>query len=192
MAKKVFVSYKYADSNVHSLNGSFFTYTPTTVRDYVTKFQNRLQNTGIMIYKGEKDGEDLSYLSENTIWEKLKDRIHDSSVTVVFISPNMRTPCVLDRNQWIPWEIAFSLREQPRNDRISRSNALLFVILPDKNNSYHYYNYMTHFDIVKANIDNGYAPVVKWETFMGNIAFYIDKAERQKQETPTNKIVKSV
>lgn len=58
MAKKVFVSYKYADDSVYPLNGSFYS---TTVRTYVDKFETRVENNGFCIYKGEKDGEDLSY-----------------------------------------------------------------------------------------------------------------------------------
>lgn len=188
MARKVFVSYKYADDSVYPLNGWY----GTTVRTYVDKFEHRVGNNGICIYKGEKDGEDLSHLSENTIWEKLKDKIRDSSVTAVFISPNMREIYKSDSDQWIPWEIAFSLREQTRNDWVSRSNALIFVILPDRSGSYQYYDYMIHFKIVRENIANGYATVVKWETFIGNIDFYINKALNQKEATPKDKIVKSV
>lgn len=80
MGKKIFVSYKYGDSQVENLT----IYENSTVRDYVTKFEEILDPSD-NIYKGESDGEDLSILSEETIWKKLKDRIYDSSVTVVFI-----------------------------------------------------------------------------------------------------------
>ena len=84
------------------------------------------------VYKGEHDGEDLSKLSENTIWEKLKDKILDSTVTIVFISSNMRETYKPDKEQWIPWEIAYSLREQMRSDRISHTKAILGVVLPNR------------------------------------------------------------
>ena len=83
-------------------------------------------------------------MSEATIWEKLKDRIYYSSVTVVFISPGMKENWKTERNQWIPWEISYSLKEVSRKNKngdaiTSRSNAIVAVVLPDENGSYSYY-----------------------------------------------------
>lgn len=139
MGKKIFVSYKYGDDQVENLSY----YENSTVRDYVTKFEDVLDSSD-NIYKGESDGEDLSVLSDDTIWEKLKDRIYDSSVTVVFISPGMKENLKLERDQWIPWEVSYSLKEVSRKNKngqavTSRSNAMLAVVLPDSNGSYSYY-----------------------------------------------------
>ena len=139
MGKKIFVSYKYGLDQVENLSY----YENSTVRDYVTKFEDILDSSD-NIYKGESDGEDLSVLSDDTIWEKLKDRIYDSSVTVVFISPGMKENWKLERDQWIPWEVSYSLKEVSRKNKngqavTSRSNAMLAVVLPDSNGSYSYY-----------------------------------------------------
>lgn len=61
----------------------------TTIRSYVDRMESYFDQT-TNIYTGESDNEDLSCFTENTIWEKLKDRIYDSSVTIVMISPNMK------------------------------------------------------------------------------------------------------
>lgn len=139
MGKKIFVSYKYSDSQVKNL--SF--YENSTVRDYVTKFEEILDPSD-NIYKGESDDEDLSNLLEDTIWQKLKDRIYDSSVTVIFISSGMKESGKADKEQWIPWEISYSLKEVSRKNKngdavTSRSNAMVAVVLPDANGSYSYY-----------------------------------------------------
>ena len=117
-------------------------YENSTVRDYVTKFEEILDPSD-NIYKGESEGEDLSSLSEETIWKKLKDRIYDSTLTIVMISPNMKTQ-QNERDQWIPWEISYSLKEVSRknkagNDVTSKSNAILALIIPDRDGSYSYY-----------------------------------------------------
>lgn len=144
MGYKIFVSYKYKDNSVYPLSSSRsgfpFPYgNPTTVRDYVDKLETYFDHTS-NIYKGESDNEDLSNYSDDAIWEKLKDRIFDSSVTIVMISPGMREPHRSERSQWIPWEISYSLRETTRGDRTSHSNAILAVVLPDY---LHQYNYFT-------------------------------------------------
>lgn len=139
MGKKIFVSYKYADDHVENLSIC----ENSKVRDYVTKFEEALDPTD-HIYKGESDGEDLSTLSEDTIWEKLKDRIYDSSITIVFISPKMKDWWTTEENQWIPWEVSYSLKEISRRNKnedpvTSRSNAMIAVVLPDETGSYAYY-----------------------------------------------------
>ena len=127
MGKKIFVSYKYADKNVAPLSDHRW-FNATTVRDYVDLQENYFDHTD-NIYKGESDDEDLSEYSEDTIWEMLKDRIFDSSVTIVMISPNMKEPNRSDRSQWIPWEVSFSLKETTRNDRTSHTNAMMAIVL---------------------------------------------------------------
>lgn len=139
MGSKVFVSYKYKDSNVHPIGGN----PNTIVRDYVNLVEDYFGQTRD-VYKGEHDDEDLSELSDDTIWEKLKDRIYDSSVTIVMISPNMRQQYRTDKSQWLPWEVSYSLKEIERGDKTSHSNAMLAVVLPDRNGSYRYFIEETH------------------------------------------------
>ena len=134
MGKKIFVSYKFSDGSVGCLDGNW----DTSVRDYVNKLED-LFDSSDHIYKGESDDEDLSYLSDDTIWARLKDRIYDSTITIVLISPQMRQDHQEDRRQWIPWEISYSLKQPTRNDRTSRSNAVFAVVLPDARNSYDYF-----------------------------------------------------
>lgn len=139
MSTKIFVSYKYKDSNVQPLVG----YTPEadtdylfTPRHYVDKIIDTVGEDHI--YKGELSGEDMSDLADDTIDSKLKEKIFDSSVTIVLISPNMYDRTQSEEDQWIPNEITYSLRDKRRGDRHSTTNGMLAVILPDQNGSYDY------------------------------------------------------
>lgn len=133
MNRNVFVSYKYADDNVFPLPGRYY----TTARNYVDEVE-KLLSVEDHIYYGEHNGEDLTGWNEEQIWAELKDRIFPTSCTIVLISPNMKSSHQYDKSQWIPWEISYSLRETIRGDRMSHRNAILAVVLPDRNGSYDY------------------------------------------------------
>ena len=221
MGRKIFVSYKYKDTDVYPLDGN----RNTNVRAYVDKIEDYLDSTDD-IYKGESDDEDLSHLSDDTIWEKLKDRIYDSSVTIVIISPKMKERKKTDNSQWIPWEISYSLKEITRADRVSRSNAILAVTLPDSNGSYEYFikdnsccdspcrtlKRYTLFDILRKNMfnqkqkqtkpcdegktiyygDSSFIRSVKWSYFVNNAQSSIDKAVEIKEKIDEYDICKEV
>lgn len=175
MGRKVFVSYKYSDSQVKDLD----IYEPnwwgstskiqTTVRHYVNKLSEILENDD-HIYKGEDDGESLADFTDDHIADKLKDKIFDSTITLVFVSKGMKSMWTVEREQWIPWEISYSLKEMKRNDRTSSANAIIAVVLPDEVGSYTYY--ITHdsicncrslntpflFEILRCNMFNEKTP----------------------------------
>lgn len=170
MGHKVFVSYKYADSNVKKITTNFGTI--DTVRNYVDELQKYISDNSDHIYKGEDKGEDLSHLSKPAIWESLKNKIYDSTLTIIMISAGMKE-FKPDEDQWIPWEISYSLKEESRKNKngdpiTSKSNALLAIVVPDINGSYSYYTYNKSccatgcrvlitdhlFNIMKANMFN--------------------------------------
>lgn len=208
MGKKVFVSYKYADSSVKKITSDI--YKIDTVRDYVDYLEVLLGRDNI--YKGEHDGEDLSNFTAEWTWTTLKEKIFDSSVTIVLISPNMKEIYKNESSQWIPQEVSYSLKEISHNGRYSKTNALLYVVLPDTYGNYNYYmtydsysditTYHTNviFEIMSKNILNkkqqygkgSYAVTVKWEDFISNYNNYIKLAVEHQDNIGQYNIVKMV
>jgi hypothetical protein len=146
MGRNIFVSYKYKDNLVKDLNkktiavindGLQFVSRPTIVRDYVDKLQVKIGKDHINL--GEKDGESLKDFSDGYIESSLKDKIYRSSATVVMISKGMKDSTLIEKEQWIPWEIAYSLRVVKRGDSRSLMNAVLGIVLPDETGTYDWY-----------------------------------------------------
>lgn len=174
MARNIFISYKYHDNQVGDLEiqepkwtgyGIQFEKRPTRGRDYVDKLQEILKQYN-HINLGERDGESLEQFSDEQIKSELKDKIRQSSTTIVLISKGMKEVGKPENEQWIPWEISYSLRTTTIQERKSHRNAVLGIVLPDENNSYSwYYRYnpecdsITHlmnqlFGILKKNMFN--------------------------------------
>ena len=172
MGKKVFVSYKYGDENVAKLQDSYYEEVNyrmiwnrrrTRARDYVDRLQEKIGKNHMNL--GEKDGESLENFADSTIETSLKKKIRQSSITIVLISKGMKTG-ESEREQWIPWEISYSLRTVPTGANTKQMNAVLGIVLPDETATYDWYytsnpkcNSTTHhtgqlFKILKDNMFN--------------------------------------
>ena len=172
MGRKVFVSYKYKDEMVAALQDYYyeevdgvmqFNRRKTRARDYVDMLQDKIGVDNMNL--GEKDGESLDHFSDIKIETLLKQKIRQCSVTIVLISKGMKTN-LPENDQWIPWEISYSLRVVPTDGNTKQRNAVLGVVLPDENGNYDWYytpnpacNSVTHhigqlFKILKENMFN--------------------------------------
>ncbi|WP_439294411.1 TIR domain-containing protein [Lonepinella sp. BR2882] len=197
MGNKVFISYKYGDIGVQRLNHVSI-WEQTKARDYVDVLQDSLRKMGTHINKGEMDGESLANFKDETIQSKLADKIFDSSVTIVLLSPNMREQGVAESEQWIPWEISYSLKNKRRVDNRSKRNAILLVALPDTSGNYGYAgNSSFYFNIIKQNMNNlqysypssklsngcsnSYILKCNWDKFISNINGWIEAAVEIKE-----------
>ena len=216
MARNVFVSYKYSDEKVQDLALSeivdFFgtkvrRKITTTARHYVDKVAEKLEKED-HIFKGEDDGESMATLADSTIGSKLGDKIFYSSVTIVLISKGMKEPFKADKEQWIPWEISYSLKQQDRQGQKSKTNGVIAVVLPDEFGSYSYYitndtecncrmlNTGILFEILRANMFNVKNPNRsvcngKW-IYSGDYS-YIDSVKWEDFiENPTKHIDKAI
>lgn len=211
MGYKIFVSYKYSDSDVRKIDRI----SKTTVRDYVDILQNKISSSD-NLNKGEKDNESLSQFKDETIRTKLKDKIYDSSITAILLSKNMKDQSQVEGNQWIPWEVSYSLRNKTREGKTSKTNAMLAIVLPDVNSQYKYFleeHYCpqcettlhrtnTLFKVIKDNMFNqknaiinkcdgnhevfsgeySYIKTVKWDDFISNINLYLDKVTNLREK----------
>lgn len=220
MGRKIFVSYKYADTLVDDLPSVFFV--KTSARHYVDELQKLLAEDD-HIYKGENDDESLEGFKDTTIESKLRGKIFDSSTTIVFVSKGMKETYIPESEQWIPWEVAYSMKVMQRGEKISGTNAVLAVVLPDENGSYSYFieqneacgsrtlktNFL--FQILKDNMFNiknpetrecngntifsgysSYIHTVEWSDFKNNVSKYIEIAKSIQVNLNNYEICKTV
>jgi hypothetical protein len=144
MGRKIFVSYKYGDTLVQDLSiyeENWFgnkIKIQTKARHYVNELAEILESED-HIFKGEEDGQSLADFSDEYITSSLRDKIYDSSITIVLVSKGMKNVWEAEKDQWMPWEVSYSLREYRRNGRVSLSNGIIAVVLPDDFGSYEYY-----------------------------------------------------
>ncbi|MDE5601235.1 MAG: TIR domain-containing protein, partial [Clostridia bacterium] len=111
MAHKTFITYKYSDIVEGHENNN--------LRDRII---NKLGEAA-QYYKGENGYSDnLSSYSAQYIKSYLKDKIYDTSVMIVIVSPNMK------QSAWMEWEIKYALREQTRNNRTSHADGVICVV----------------------------------------------------------------
>lgn len=221
-SRKIFVSYKYGDSEVFRLPSVGLLEVPTA-RHYVDALTN-LFDRHDHIYKGENDNESLAGFKNETIESKLRAKIFDSSITVVLISKNMKDQTLSESDQWIPWEISYSLKEMTKGDRTRGTSAVIAVILPDKAGSYsHFINsacangcvtWLTGntFEIIAKNMfnrkqprtfscthgsvhsgnDHSYIYPVKWDDFVANVNGHITNAVNMRDSLSEYTIVKAL
>ena len=106
MASKTFISYKYSEAQ--------------NLRDRIIK----ALGDDATYYQGEtSDSPDLTDTTTDNIKKNLTDMMHDTSVTIVVISPNLKD------SKWVDWEIEYSLKEITREDKKSRTNGVVGVIM---------------------------------------------------------------
>jgi hypothetical protein len=215
MGSNVFVSYKYADKNVAKLGDN----NETTCRDYVDELEELLKKNDIGFnYRGEKDGEDLSELNDDTVAGILADKIRTTSVTIVMVSSGMKE-WKREKDQWIPWEISYSLKEISRETGKSRTNGILAVVIPDRDQSYvhaiwdflgvRYVITTFLFKIITENLFNRkglersygiipyveedcYIPIVKWSDFVNDPKHYLNVALDHRDHSDEFNLVKEI
>ena len=171
---KIFVSYKYGDSLVEALADEYKNSNGViTARSYVSLFQDIIKESD-HINKGETDDASLENFKDSTILTKLGRKIFDSSVTIVLISKGMKDIAISESEQWIPWEVKYSLRDKSRKLKdgskiYSKPNGMIAVVLPDEDGDYSHavesrscgvtqWNTGTYFYIIRKNMFNRSSP----------------------------------
>ena len=195
MAHKTFISYKYSD--VVDGKGS------DNLRDRII----RKLGENAKYYKGENGyTKDISDRSADYIKQTLKDKLYDTSVTIVILTPNMKM------SAWIEWELEYSLRNVTRGDRTSRPNGIVAVV--QKQPTYGYgdgYSWFRNYDnswstynlfpVIRNNRNNKkyYAPynlpmnyidIITEDAFLNNPNKYIDDAFYKCQNSSSYNLTK--
>ncbi len=147
MGHSIFISYKYHDTDVYQyVKHELFEERKVgerTPRDYVNVLETYIKEYSPHYFKAEEDDTPLTGKTDDEIWDILKKKMFDSTMTIVLISPNMKTN-EKETEQWIPREIKYSLDIEVRkntsgNPEKSYTNAMMAIVLPDSKGEYTYY-----------------------------------------------------
>ena len=142
----------------------FVNYSHRLDQDAAEKFRNFFSDErDVFIDKSIRD--DLGENANETIKNKLRRLIADSTVTVVLIGSET------GGRWWVDWEIYSSLRKSHGNQR----NGLLGIRIPHK----------SHWtpDRLKANVPK-MGHVIKWSSNYRTLVNEIEKAYNQRWNTP--------
>ena len=186
MARKTFISYKYSEAR--------------EIRDRI------ISSLGddATYYRGERaTSPDLTDFTTSTIKNNLKNKIYDTSVLILVISPHM------NQSKWISWEVEYALKDQKRGNKYSHSNGIIGVV---KNDYFGDSTWFTGRDCLSQNVylpdivtrnrinrlntysesryhlndttwinQNSYIPIVTENTFLRNPKQYIEDAFERSQ-----------
>lgn len=116
---------------------------------YISDLRKVIRNVSVADHSLK---DDISNYSEQQIYNTIRNRMRNCSVTIVLIGE------VTGHRKWVDWEIWASLRKytHPKTPFKSfKPNGLLGIYLPSSSHSVP--------DRFQDNIDSGYAVCMKWD-----------------------------
>ncbi len=187
MSRKVFISFRYSDGNKY--------------KELLTEIFDK--NNDVI---NCSENIDRSMMSEATIKKYLYDKLKNTSVTIVLLTPeaiNYRKDWYGNINDWIYDEVRYSLEDRENN----RCNGLIAVYTPEVKdilvsksssgstiindfNNLVRKNMFNIFSAYKNNKEEGYynanldhyCSLVSWDDFIENFNMYIEIAEKKREE----------
>ena len=126
----------------------FISYHHNNDQDYLTELREVVKSMKVSDYSLKND---IGHLTNETIYNKVRNKMRTCSVTVIIIGE--RT----GHRKWIDWEIWASLRgyNHPTDRKKSfKPNGLLAIFLPGNNHSIP--------ERLQDNIDSEYAVCMRW------------------------------
>lgn len=127
----------------------FVSYHHKNDQEYLSELREVIKKMKVSDYSLK---DDIGYLTEQTIYNKVRTKMRNCSVTVVLVGSNT------GHRKWIDWELWASLRKYDHPNDIRKSfkpNGILAIFLPGNNHSVP--------ERLQDNIDSGYAVCMKWE-----------------------------
>lgn len=148
------------------IRNCFVSYHHDRDQKYIGKLRNLIAEMKVSDYSMK---DDISHLTDETIYKKIREKMRTCSITVVLIGE--RT----GHRKWIDWEIWASLRgyNHPYDSFKSfKPNGLLGIFLPTDTHSIP--------NRFQDNIDSGYAVSMKWKNLERDFESKINYAYRNR------------